>query len=91
MRNLGKDPQLWNLPVEGEHLVADYLQEQLSLEDTEGGLAESLHQAANGVNEVAGSVTTAASACAWACKWIMLVEMWLNGDIGDELAIEGIY
>ena len=46
VRNLGKDPQLWNLPVEGEQLVVDYLQEQLSLEDTEGGLAESLHQAA---------------------------------------------
>ena len=46
VRNLGKDPQLWNLPVKGEHLVADFLQEQLSLEDTEGGLAESLHQAA---------------------------------------------
>ena len=46
VRNLGKNPQLWNLPVEGEQLVADYLQEQLSLEDTEGGLAESLHQAA---------------------------------------------
>ena len=46
VRNLGKNPQLWNLPFEGEHLVADYLQEQLSLEDTEGGLAESLHQAA---------------------------------------------
>jgi len=46
VRNLGKDPQLWNLPVEGEQLVADYLQEQLTLEDTEGGLAESLHQAA---------------------------------------------
>lgn len=46
VRNLGKDPQLWNLPVEGEQLVADYLQEQLSLEDIEGGLAESLHQAA---------------------------------------------
>ena len=46
VRNLGKDPQLWNLPVKGEHLVADYLQEQLSLEDTEGGLAESLYQAA---------------------------------------------
>ena len=42
VRSLGKDPQLWNLPVVGEHLVADYLQEQLSLEDTEGGLAESL-------------------------------------------------
>ena len=36
VRNLGKDPQLWNLPMEGEQLVADYLQEQLSLEDTEG-------------------------------------------------------
>ena len=46
VRNLGKDPQLWNLPVEGEQLVADYLQEQLSLEDIEGGLAENLHQAA---------------------------------------------
>lgn len=46
VRNLGKDPQLWNLPMEGEQLVADYLQEQLSLEDTEGGFAESLHQAA---------------------------------------------
>ena len=46
VRNLGKDPQLWNLPMEGEQLVADYLQEQLSLEDIEGGLAESLHQAA---------------------------------------------
>ena len=42
VRNLGKDPQLWNLPVEGEQLVADYLQEQLSLEDMEGGLAEIL-------------------------------------------------
>ena len=46
VRNLGKDPQLWNLPMEGEQLVADHLQEQLSLEDTEGGFAESLHQAA---------------------------------------------
>ena len=46
VRNLEKDPQLWNLPMEGEQLVADYLQEQLSLEDTEGGFAESLHQAA---------------------------------------------
>ena len=46
VRNLGKDPQLWNLPAEGEQLVADYLQEQLTLEDTEGGFAESLHQAA---------------------------------------------
>ena len=46
VRNLGKDPQLWNLSMEGEQMVADYLQEQLSLEDTEGGLAESLHQVA---------------------------------------------
>nr|WP_264472682.1 DEAD/DEAH box helicase family protein [Coprococcus catus] len=46
VRNLGKDPQIWNLPMEGEQLVADYLQEQLSLEDTEGGFAESLHQVA---------------------------------------------
>ena len=46
VRNLGKDPQLWNLPSEGEQLVADYLQEQLSLEETEGGLAEILHQVA---------------------------------------------
>ena len=46
VRNLGKNPQLWNLPMEGEQLVADYLQEQLTLEDAEGGLAESLHQAA---------------------------------------------
>lgn len=46
VRNLGKDPQLWNLSMEGEQMVADYLQEQLSLEDTKGGLAESLHQVA---------------------------------------------
>ena len=46
VRNLGKDPQLWNLPMEGENLVADYLQEQFNLEETEGGLAEVLHQAA---------------------------------------------
>ena len=39
--------QLWNLPMEGENLVADYLQEQFNLEETEGGLAaEVLHQAA---------------------------------------------
>lgn len=45
----------------------------------------------NGVSQVMGSTTSAATACAWACKWIILVEMWLNGDIGDEVAIEGIY
>ena len=32
--------------MEGENLVADYLQEQFNLEETEGGLAEVLHQAA---------------------------------------------
>ena len=46
VRNLGKDPQLWNLPMEGEELVAGYLQVQFNLEETEGGLAEVLHQAA---------------------------------------------
>ena len=53
--------------------------------------AEPKYFNASGVNEINGTVTTAATACAWACKWIMLVEMWLNGDIGDELAMEGIY
>ena len=46
VKNLGRDPQLWNLNPEGEQLVVDYLQEQLALETTEGGLAEVLHQAA---------------------------------------------
>ena len=46
VKNLGRDPQLWNLNPEGEQLVADYLQEQLALESTEGGLAEVLHQEA---------------------------------------------
>lgn len=53
--------------------------------------AEPKYFNASGVNEINGTVTTAATACAWACKWIMLVEMWLNGDIGDELAMEGMY
>lgn len=35
--------------------------------------------------------TSAASALSWACKWIMLVEMWLNGEISDEVAVEGNY
>lgn len=46
VKNLGRDPQLWSLNPEGEQLVADYLQEQLAVETTEGGLAEVLHQAA---------------------------------------------
>lgn len=35
--------------------------------------------------------TTAASALSWACKWIILCEMWLNGEIGDDVAMEGNY
>ena len=35
--------------------------------------------------------TSAASALAWACKWIILCEMWLNGEVDDKVAIEGIY
>ena len=35
--------------------------------------------------------TSAASALSWACKWILLCEMWLNGEIGDEVALEGVY
>lgn len=35
--------------------------------------------------------TSAASALSWACKWILLCEMWLNGEIGDEVAMEGNY
>ena len=35
--------------------------------------------------------TSAASALSWACKWIVLCEMWLNGDSGDEVAMEGNY
>ena len=31
VKNLGRDPQLWNLNPEGEQLVADYLQERLAL------------------------------------------------------------
>lgn len=35
--------------------------------------------------------TSAASALSWACKWILLCEMWLNGEIGDDVALEGNY
>ena len=35
--------------------------------------------------------TSAASALSWACKWIILCEMWLNGEIGDDVAMEGNY
>ena len=34
---------------------------------------------------------SAASCLSWACKWIVLVESWLNGDIGNEVALEGMY
>ena len=36
-------------------------------------------------------LTTAASALSWACKWMMLCEMWINGEIGDDLAEENNY
>jgi len=35
--------------------------------------------------------TSAASSLSWACKWIILCEMWLNGEISDDVAIEGVY
>ena len=35
--------------------------------------------------------TSAASALSWACKWIILCEMWLNGEVGDDVAMEGNY
>ncbi|MDD3219575.1 MAG: hypothetical protein PHC41_11385 [Lachnospiraceae bacterium] len=35
--------------------------------------------------------TSAASALSWACKWIILCEMWMNGEISDEVALEGNY
>ena len=35
--------------------------------------------------------TSAASSLSWACKWILLCEMWLNGEISDDVAIEGVY
>ena len=35
--------------------------------------------------------TSAASALSWACKWIILCEMWMNGEISDDVALEGNY
>lgn len=35
--------------------------------------------------------TSAASALSWACKWIILCEMWLNGEVSDAVALEGNY
>lgn len=35
--------------------------------------------------------TSAATALSWACKWMMLCEMWMNGEISDDVALEGRY
>lgn len=35
--------------------------------------------------------TSAATALSWACKWMVLCEMWMNGEIGDDVALEGKY
>lgn len=35
--------------------------------------------------------TSAATALSWACKWMMLCEMWINGEISDDVALEGNY
>lgn len=35
--------------------------------------------------------TSAATALSWACKWMMLCEMWINGEISDDVAMEGNY
>ena len=35
--------------------------------------------------------TSAASSLSWACKWILLCEMWMNGEISDDVALEGNY
>lgn len=35
--------------------------------------------------------TSAASALSWACKWIILCEMWINGEIGDDIFNENNY
>jgi hypothetical protein len=35
--------------------------------------------------------TSAASALSWACKWIILCELWINGEVSDDVAMEGVY
>lgn len=45
----------------------------------------------DGMEQVGGAVTSAASSCAWACKWIVLFELWLNGVVNDDLFEEGVY
>ena len=34
--------------------------------------------------------SSAATCLSWACKWIVVFELWLNGDVGDE-AFEHTY
>ena len=46
VKNLGRDPKLWEMLPAGEQLSAEYLQNQFSLEEVDGGLAETLRQAA---------------------------------------------
>ena len=46
VKNLGRDPKLWKMIPAGEQLSAEYLQNQFSLEEVDGGLAETLRQAA---------------------------------------------
>ena len=46
IKNLGRDPKLWRMIPAGEQLSAEYLQNQFSLEEVDGGLAETLRQAA---------------------------------------------
>lgn len=35
--------------------------------------------------------SSAAKCLAWACKWILLCEMWLRGELPDDVGIEGVY
>lgn len=46
VRNLGKDPALWALPQDDRSIAADYLQRAYGLDEGNGGLAGTLHQAA---------------------------------------------
>lgn len=46
VRNLGKDPALWVLPQDDRSFAADYLQRAYGLDEGDGGLAGTLHQAA---------------------------------------------
>ena len=46
IKNLGRDPKLWRMIPAGEQLSVEYLQNQFSLEEVDGGLSETLRQAA---------------------------------------------